>query len=209
MAGAARRAVRAETLVPAYATGAGKEVWLTFDDGPHPSQTDRILKILDNSKIKATFFVIGENAKNHKRLVKKAFDAGHRIGNHSYTHPHLSKLTEAQIRDEIKKTEDVIADYLGKAKIFRPPYGDHNAVVDRVVAALGYRLVTWSVDTLDWDKAYQPDGWVQHGLDQIRKRDRCVVLNHDIHKTTADNLQMFIDRIKQIGNVTFQPPSTL
>jgi peptidoglycan/xylan/chitin deacetylase (PgdA/CDA1 family) len=83
MAGAARRAVRAGTLVPQYATGAGKDVWLTFDDGPHPSQTDRVLKILEKSAIKATFFIIGENAKNHKQLVKKAFDAGHRIGNHS------------------------------------------------------------------------------------------------------------------------------
>ena len=209
MARAARRAVRAETLVPRYATRAGKDVWLTFDDGADRTQTDRILKILENSGIKATFFVIGENAKNRKQLVKKAFDAGHRIGNHSYTHPHLTKLTEARIRDEIKKTEDVIADYLGKDRLFRPPYGAHNALVDKVVAALGYRLVFWSVDTLDWDRDYQPDRWVQHGLDQIRKRERCIVLNHDIHKTTADNLQMFIDRIKQIGNVTFTPPSTL
>src|SRR5262245_59369372 len=98
MARAARRAGRAETLVPSYATGAAKDVWLTFDDGPHPVQTDRVMKILEDSGIKATFFVIGENAKNHKRLVKKAFDAGHRIGNHTYTHPHLSKLSEAKIR---------------------------------------------------------------------------------------------------------------
>jgi peptidoglycan-N-acetylglucosamine deacetylase len=209
MARAAKRAAGGETLVPKYATSAAKEVWLTFDDGPHPTQTDRVLKTLEKSGIKATFFLIGENAKNHKQIAKKTFDAGHRVGNHTYTHPHLSKLTEAQIRDEIKKTEDVIADFLGKEKLFRPPYGDHNAVVDRAVASLGYRLVTWNVDTLDWDKAHQPDGWVQLGLDQIRKRDKCVVLNHDIHKTTADNLQMFIDRIKQIGNVTFMPPSAL
>jgi peptidoglycan/xylan/chitin deacetylase (PgdA/CDA1 family) len=205
----ARSQARRDTLVPRYATRAGKEVWLTFDDGPDRTHTERVLKILDKLAIKATFFVVGENAKNRLQLVKKAFDEGHRIGNHSYTHPDLTKLNEAQIRAEIQKTEDVVADYLGRDKIFRPPFGAHNALVDKVVAQLGYRLVFWNVDTLDWDPNYQPDKWVQHGLNQIRSRDKSIVLNHDIQKTTADHLEMFIDRIKQIGNVTFKPPSTL
>lgn len=198
-----------KTIVPVYATSTEKEVWLSFDDGPDSTQTDRVLKTLDKFAIKATFFVVGRNAANYKQLVKGAFDQGHRIGNHSYTHADLARLTETQIRDEIQRTEDVISDYIGREKIFRPPFGSHNAIVDRVVQQLGYRLVLWNVDTLDWDPNYQPDKWAQHGLDQIRARDKSKVLNHDIHKTTADHLEMFINRIKTIGNVTFKPPSTL
>jgi peptidoglycan/xylan/chitin deacetylase (PgdA/CDA1 family) len=205
----APRRSRSTTLVPNYAARAGKEIWLTFDDGPHPKQTDRVLKTLDKFGIKATFFVVGENADKQKQLVKKAYDAGHRIGNHSFTHPDLTKLSDAEVRSEIARTHDIISDYLGRDWIFRPPYGAHNARVDKVVAALGYRLVLWNVDTLDWSADYQPDKWVQHGIDQIRARDQSRVLNHDIHETTADNLEMFIDRIKQLGGVTFKSPSTL
>jgi peptidoglycan-N-acetylglucosamine deacetylase len=198
-----------KALIPKYATLAGKEIWLTFDDGPARVLTERVLGILGKFSIKATFFVVGKNAQNLKQLVRKTFDEGHRIGNHSYTHPDLTKLTETEIRNEIKKTDDVISNYLGPDKIFRPPYGSHNGVVDGVVRQLGYRLVLWNVDTLDWDHAYQPDKWVQHGIDQIRSRDSSKVLNHDIHSTTVDYLEMFIERIKQIGNITFKPPSTL
>jgi len=197
------------TLIPNYAARAGKEVWLTFDDGPHPTQTDRVLKVLDQFAIKATFFVVGRNASNRKALVRKAYEAGHRIGNHSFTHRDLTKLTEAQVRDEIAKTHDLIAAYVGRDRIFRPPYGAHNARVDKVASSLGYRLVLWNVDTLDWSSKYHPDKWVRHGIDQIRARDQSRVLNHDIHKTTADHLAKFINRIKQIGGVTFMPPSTL
>jgi peptidoglycan/xylan/chitin deacetylase (PgdA/CDA1 family) len=164
---------------------------------------------LESFNVKATFFVVGHNAQTLKRLVEKAFNAGHRIGNHSYTHADLTKLTEAQVKGEIKRTDDIIINYAGSDKIFRPPYGLHNATVDRVATQLGYRTVLWNVDTLDWNPQYQPDRWVQHGVDQIRSRDDSKVLNHDIHKTTADNLKMFIDRIKQIGAVVFKPPSTL
>jgi len=176
---------------------------------PHPKQTGRVLKTLDKFGVKATFFVVGENAGKQRRLVKKAFDAGHRIGNHSFTHPDLTKLGDDEIRSEIARTHDIISDYLGRDWIFRPPYGAHNARVDKVVAALGYRSVLWNVDTLDWSAKYQPDKWVQHRIDQIRARDQSRVLNHDIHETTADNLEMFIERIKEIGGVTFKSPSTL
>lgn len=201
--------LNAEILVPQYAVSAHKEVWLTFDDGPAGKLTERVLDILDKFTIKATFFVVGKMAANQKNLVKKAFERGHRIGNHSYTHPHLTTLSEAQIREEIQKTETVVADYLGPNKIFRPPYGEHNEIVDRVATALGYRLIFWNVDTLDYDQRYQPDKWVQHGIDQIRARDASKVLNHDIKETTVENLEMFIERIKNIGNVSFQSPSSV
>src|SRR5688572_731689 len=88
---------RPAVLVPSYAglaavTAASKKVWLTLDDGPHPTHTNKILDVLDSHNIKATFFVLGTNVANHPALVKKAFDAGHHIGNHTYTHRDLTTL---------------------------------------------------------------------------------------------------------------------
>ena len=94
-------------------------------------------------------------------------------------------------------------------KLFRPPYGAHNAAVDDVAADLGYRLVLWSVDTIDWSANYKPDKWVQHGINQIKARKSSVVLNHDIHRTTAGNLDLFIQKIKAISGAKFKLASTL
>jgi peptidoglycan/xylan/chitin deacetylase (PgdA/CDA1 family) len=200
----------ASILKPVYAAAAAtKHIWLTFDDGPHSTNTDKVLATLAQHGIKATFFVVGENVKSRKQIVQRAFDAGHRIGNHSYSHPNLTTLTDAQIRDQIVKTETLISGFLGKAKLFRPPYGAHNARVDKIIAQLGYRSIFWNVDTEDWNKKNQPTGWITLGVNQIKVRSDCRVLNHDIHTTTAANLATFIQRIKQLGNVTFMDPSTL
>jgi peptidoglycan/xylan/chitin deacetylase (PgdA/CDA1 family) len=194
---------------PRYSTSRTKYVWLTFDDGPHPTNTEKILKTLSTYGIKATFFVVGENVSRWKRIVKLVHEEGHRIGNHSYSHPHLTKLSAQTIRDEIRRTDHLIAPYGTNDKIFRPPYGDYNATVGRIVRELGYRLVFWNVDTLDWSSNYQPTDWIRHGIDQIQARDSCIVLNHDIQSTTSDNLEDFLDRIMRIGGVSFMAPCTL
>jgi peptidoglycan/xylan/chitin deacetylase (PgdA/CDA1 family) len=205
-----KKSTRASVVKPVYAAAAAtRHVWLTFDDGPHPTNTDKVLATLAQHGIKATFFVVGENVKSRKAVVQRAFDAGHRIGNHSYSHPNLTTLSAVQVRDQIVKTEALIGSLLGKAKLFRPPYGAHNARVDQLISAHGYRSIFWNVDTEDWNKKYQPTGWITRGLNQIKVRDDCRVLNHDIHATTAANLATFIQRIKQLGNVTFMDPATL
>jgi peptidoglycan-N-acetylglucosamine deacetylase len=199
----------ATTLIPRYAAAGAKRVWLTFDDGPHPRHTVRVLGTLAAHGIKATFFVMGRNCAANMNVLAKVADGGHRIGNHTYTHPELTRLSEARIRDEIRRTEALISRYIHGPKLMRPPYGAHNALVDRVVRGLGYRLVIWNVDTVDWNRAYQPTRWVTHGINQIRARTSSVVLNHDIQGTTADHLDTFIRRIKALGNVTFGSPSDL
>ena len=88
--------------------GAPKSVWLTFDDGPHATHTAHILKVLEKRAIRGTFFFIGKHALAEPGLVKDAFEAGHRIGNHSFTHPDLRTLGRNAIRDEIARTEDVL-----------------------------------------------------------------------------------------------------
>jgi len=171
--------------------------------------TPQVLKTLSKHKIKATFFVIGENVKRWPRILEQTHEEGHKIGNHSYTHPHLTDLSQAKVRSEIKKTDRLISPYLSGDKLFRPPYGAHNATVDRIVRSLGYRLVFWNVDTLDWNTQYQPDRWIENGIEQIQSRDSCIILNHDIHKTTADYLDTFIRNINELGNVVFQNPEAL
>ena len=196
-------------IIPKYKTVGGKEIWLTFDDGPHPTNTKKVLSVLAAHEITATFFVIGRNCALYPDRLKLVADAGHRIGNHTYNHPKLTKMTRVKIREEIVKTEKLIAPYIKGKKLFRPPYGAHNEMVDEVVAELGYRLVIWNVDTVDWSADFKPDKWVQHGINQIKARQNSVVLNHDIWRTTAANLDLFIQKIKAIKGAKLQPASSL
>lgn len=196
-------------LFPEYRTAAIKKVWLTIDDGPHPLHTGRILEALNAHGITCTFFVVGANVANHGALVEKAYDAGHRIGNHSFSHRNMIEMSVQEIRQEINDTHILIENYLGSDRMFRAPFGNHNALVDQVAAEFGYRVVGWNVDSLDWDKAYKPDKWIQHAIDQIRKKDFSTVLVHDIQKTTADNFAAFIDRVKAIGGIVFHQPAIL
>lgn len=197
------------SVKPVYKAAGVRSVWLTFDDGPKPATTSKVLDVLSAHGITAVFFVIGRQAKQHPELIKRIAREGHRIGNHTFNHPKLTTLTKAQVRSEIVTTEQLIKPYVTGRKLFRPPYGAHNAIVDDVVTSLGYRTIMWNVDTVDWNKAYQPTKWLQHGVDQIRARSDSVVLNHDIWKTTADNLDLFIRRIKALGNVRFRKASEL
>lgn len=178
-----------------------RTVWLTFDDGPHPEYTDKILDVLKEYGISATFFVVGANVgPMGKAILKRVGNEGHSIGNHAYSHQDLTMLTENEIRDEIMRTDAIIAELRNAEKVFRPPYGTSSLTIDRIARELGYRKVLWNVDTRDWDPAYQPDRWVERAVSLVGQRKRSVVIAHDIHKSTADHIATMID---QIGNVTF------
>jgi peptidoglycan/xylan/chitin deacetylase (PgdA/CDA1 family) len=116
-------------------------------------------------------------------------------------------LEKEEIIKEIKKTEEVLLDYQETDPIIRPPYGSHDALVDGTVAELGYRQVLWNVDTEDWKR--KPDGWVRYGLEQISRRRDCIILMHDIHATTIVHLDHFIRKIRDMGNINFEKPSSL
>lgn len=200
---------KAAAVQPKYRISGVRSVWLTFDDGPNPGTTTKVLDVLSKHGITAVFFIIGKHAALHPEVVKRIAREGHRIGNHTYGHPKLTTLTATRVKSELVRTEQLIKPYMTGRKLFRPPYGAHNAAVDDVVARLGYRTIIWNVDTVDWNKAYQPAKWVQHGLNQVKARSDSVVLNHDIWKTTADNLDLFIRRIKALGNVRFRKAADL
>lgn len=189
-----------------YGAGHGvREVVFSFDDGPHAVNTPKLLDVLGNNGLKAVFFVVGQNlATAHgKEIVKRMSAEGHYVGNHTYTHPNLTKLSEAQIRDEISKTATLIGDADRGIKLLRPPFGAHNQLVDQIAREMGYRVVLWNVDTNDWNPKYRAGAWVQLGLDQIEAREHSLVLAHDIHPTTVAKVDEFIAAVKALPNVTF------
>ena len=129
----------------------GRQLALTFDDGPHPAQTPAILRILRQYDAPATFFVIGENAGWNPDLVKAVAADGHLVANHSWSHPELPKLSRAKVREELGRTCDLVEKALGAPPRFaRAPYGAWHGPSLEVCAELGMEPMGWSVDTLDW-----------------------------------------------------------
>lgn len=185
-----------------------RRIHLTFDDGPHPVNTPKLLDELKRAGILATFFVVGKNLEKPyaKKLVQRAAVEGHQIGNHGYSHLHMTELSAHQIREEISRTEELIGGADKGIKIFRPPYGHHNFLVDRVAQELGYRLVTWTVDTLDWDPQHK-HSWVDHAMQQIVTHNINIVLAHDVHATTVANVRSLIANIRNLPGSNLIPYS--
>lgn len=130
-----------------------KMIALTFDDGPHPVHTPEILDILKEYGVHATFFVIGQNAEYYPELIRRELAEGHEIGNHTYSHPHVSKITTDQLLNEILDTEDVLLSVCGyQPRLFRPPEGCYSEVIGNLLVRMDYVPVIWSVDTLDWKR---------------------------------------------------------
>jgi peptidoglycan/xylan/chitin deacetylase (PgdA/CDA1 family) len=198
-------------LASRYALGHAvkRTIWLTFDDGPHPEYTPRILEALNSRSIGATFFVVGERAEKHLGIVEAAFRAGHRIGNHSFTHQNLTKLDRSRVHQEIERTDKIIGPFASGGRLFRPPYGARNAMVDEVASELGYQTVLWTASTRDWHSRYQPDGWVGQGVMMIRLSIRSSVLLHDNLSETSLNIGRFLDAVQAVGNVQFMNPASL
>jgi peptidoglycan/xylan/chitin deacetylase (PgdA/CDA1 family) len=128
-----------------------KVVALTFDDGPHPRNTPAILDLLAEYDAKATFFVIGKNMELYGEAAKRAALEGHELGNHTYGHPALAKLTSRGLLEEILKNEELISRVSGQqTTLFRPPEGYCTGEVRRVATENGFSVILWSIDTRDW-----------------------------------------------------------
>ena len=139
-------------LVPIYSVKtSANRVAISFDATWGTELTDEILDILDSHGITTTFFLAGYWVEKHPDYVVKIAEAGHEIGNHSYSHPHMNTLSEQGISYELQKNADLIRDLAGQCtSLFRPPFGEYNNQVISVASALGYHTIQWSVDSLDW-----------------------------------------------------------
>jgi len=181
-----------------------REILLTFDDGPNPKTTPKLLDILATHDIKAMFFVVGERIANSegRDIMKRAHQAGHHMGNHTFTHANLKTLSEEKVRDELRRTQELIGECAHECKFFRPPYGATNAAVNRILQEEGYMTVLWNVDTEDW-KRKKDAAWVEYAMEQIKAREDCNVLMHDIHSSTVDHVEDLVKRIKRMANAEF------
>ncbi|MEU1571112.1 polysaccharide deacetylase family protein [Streptomyces collinus] len=144
-----RTLVRREPLL--RVSGRGRTMVLTFDDGPDPRYTPAILDTLAEYDVRAMFFVCGEMVAGGRRMLARMADEGHVVGNHTWSHPLLTRLTRRQIRSEMERTSDVIEDAYGeRPEWFRAPYGAWNRAAFQIGAELGMEPLAWTVDTLDW-----------------------------------------------------------
>ena len=151
---------------------------LTFDDGPSPVYTDQVLALLRRHRVTATFFLIGENVLKYPDVVRRTLADGHRVGNHTWSHPDLGRLTGAQVRDELERTSELIAG-VGRTDpptLFRAPGGYFTDASLEICAELGLRPVSWSVDPEDWSNP-----GTDAIVDQVLRHARTgsIVLEHD------------------------------
>ena len=140
--------------VPAHSASCAGYVGLTFDDGPSTAHTPGLLSALRANGLRATMFNEGQYAAAYPAQVQAEVSAGMWVGNHSYTHPHLTQQTQAQIDSEISRTQTAVASAGGGTPtLFRPPYGETNATVRAVEAKYGLTEIIWDVDSQDWNGA--------------------------------------------------------
>jgi peptidoglycan/xylan/chitin deacetylase (PgdA/CDA1 family) len=128
-----------------------KEIALTFDDGPDDEWTPKVLDVLARFDVKATFFVVGRRCERNPSVLRRIAREGHSIGNHSWNHPNLAKLTAEEIRSQIQRTDETIRKQTGKTPVLlRPPYGAiSDTVVEEAIKARK-KIILWDVDSLDW-----------------------------------------------------------
>ncbi len=161
--------------------GAGhapRAVALTFDDGPWPGATRRILAILDRFHAHATFFMVGTQAARYPRLVRAVLNAGDEIGNHSYDHPlTLQGLSPSRLAEELSKTNAILRGLGASPTLFRPPSGWDDDEVVQEARRQGMRLVTWSVDPADWRSGLTPTQVRRGVLSNVERGS--IVLLHD------------------------------
>ncbi|GGF78223.1 hypothetical protein GCM10007301_42760 [Azorhizobium oxalatiphilum] len=172
----------------------GPYIAITFDDGPNPETTPKLLKMLEARGIKATFFMLGSNAVANPDVVRAVAAAGHEIGNHSWNHPQLPKLTEAAVDKQIEDTNAAIQNVIGKKPIYlRPPYGAMTPALQRhVEQKYGMSLIYWSVDPLDW-KIRDAESIYNQITTHVRPGS--IILAHDIHATTVSAMPRVLDAL--------------
>jgi peptidoglycan/xylan/chitin deacetylase (PgdA/CDA1 family) len=190
-----------------------RRIALTFDDGPDPRTTPRVLGSLREHDLKATFFVLGRQVKENPGLLRRIVEEGHTIGNHTYNHADMSYLSQKRMRLELRRTQEAVDDALGyhyPMVLMRPPYGnpylggsDALSVFRKVVRDKELIPILWTVDSSDYLLGGRPEGVVRavaRTEEKGRKKERDqVLLLHDTHRQTADALPQIIDHYERSG----------
>jgi peptidoglycan/xylan/chitin deacetylase (PgdA/CDA1 family) len=183
-----------------HVSGAGTKIALTFDAGASPVPTPAILDALRSAGVHVTFFLTGKWCERNEGLVRRIRAEGHEIGNHTYSHKDLRKLSDEEIEQELRQTNDIVARITGSGcdPYFRPPYGGRDKRVLKVAADAGYNTVYWAVDSWDaFKKGITADEIRSRVLDRAEGGD--VVLLHCGSQPTAEALPGLIRELKSRG----------
>ena len=184
------------------------EIALTFDDGPHATRTARVLQILADAGIKATFFEIGRNAAAHPEIARRVLAAGHTIGSHTFSHPNMSRLPEPHAELEMESGDASVSAALGlkpgELPFFRFPYGAKTAPEQSFVQRHGNTTVFWNMDSQDW-KIRDPHQLFLNVLAELDRAKHGIILFHDIHEQTVIVLPHVLAelRARQMKTVVF------
>lgn len=174
-----------------------KVITVSFDASWGGTQTLRILDLLDEYNAKATFFLVGIWVDKFPELVQEIHNRGHEIGNHSDSHPEMSKLSQAQIIKELSGCSDKIEALTGQRPTsFRPPYGDYDNEVITTVRSQGYEAVQWSIDSLDW-KNKGVDDLIRRATTGVKQGD--IILFHNDSKYILDALPTILKFYQEQG----------
>lgn len=176
--------VRLETLKKQTLNPDKKHIALTFDDGPHGTVTPKILDILADYDAQATFFVLGNRIEFHPEVLIRMKKEGHEIGNHSWSHPQLTNLSEEEVKAQINHTNIEIEKVIGETEtmLIRPPYGAMNEMTKQYI---NQPIIHWSVDTNDW-KTQNPESILEEVQNQVF--DGSIIRMHDVYPSTAEGL---------------------
>jgi peptidoglycan/xylan/chitin deacetylase (PgdA/CDA1 family) len=168
-----------------------RQIALTYDDGPNDPHTERLLEILANHNVRATFFLIGRYVQHQPQIARAIVQAGHVVGNHTFTHPLLIFKSESEIRQELTQCRNALQDAIGRpSNLFRPPFGGRRPAVLRVARELGLDPVMWNVTGYDWNAP--PAAAIERKVaKQIRGGD--IILLHD-----GGHKQMGADRSQTV-----------
>jgi peptidoglycan/xylan/chitin deacetylase (PgdA/CDA1 family) len=181
-----------------HGPASSQAVALTFDDGPHPVETPRLLDALRDAGVVATFFLVGNQIERHPEIVKRIIDEGHAIGGHSYTHPRPEAIDAAGLVAEVQRTNLLLAEVVGKtAKMFRPPYG--GMTIKKLLSLWNIKqsLVFWTVDPKDFACASADE--VRANLRQRPLRAGDILLFHDNKPFGADLIPEIAAKVRQQG----------
>ncbi len=178
----------------------GNKIALTFDDGPHPKMTPKILDLLNKYGIKATFFVIGVNVDNYPEPLDRILSEGHEIGNHTNSHSILKSIDKKRINEEIELCEEKVSKITGEpTKILRPPCGMYDASLVNIANQNGYKIILWNIDTHDW--AHMPKSEIVKNVsNKVKGGD--IILCHDYisgENHTVEALEVLIPMLLKNG----------
>ncbi|MEG1547624.1 MAG: polysaccharide deacetylase family protein [Clostridia bacterium] len=175
-----------------------KCIALTIDAAWEDDKTPFILETLKKYNITATFFLCGFWVEKYPAEVKQIFDAGHQLGNHTATHPHMNKLSSAQMQKEAQKYEELVKNITGEeTKVFRAPYGEYNDSVITSMRDMGYEVIQWDIDTIDWKEERSAQTILDTVLPKLHPG--CIILCHNNGYKIKEYLPKLIEDAQKQG----------